>query len=74
MTIFILQSNEVESSYHTEKERLSRGLNYLQENELIVKMLVTDPHKQISAWMRCDWPNIQHKYNVWHLAKCKLAY
>ena len=41
-TIIILQSNEVESSYHMEKEGLSRGLNFLQENELTVEMLVTD--------------------------------
>ena len=73
-TIIILQSNEVESSYHMEKEGLSRGLNFLQENELTVKMLVTDRHTQISALMRRDWPDIQHKYDVWHLAKCKLAY
>ena len=74
ITIIILQSSKVESSYHMEKEGLSRGLNYLQENELTVKMLVTDRHKQISAWMRRDWTNIQNKYDVWHLAKCKLAY
>ena len=54
MTTFILQSNDVESSYRMKKEELSRGLNYLQENELTMKMLVTDQHKQISAWKRRD--------------------
>jgi solute carrier family 8 (sodium/calcium exchanger) len=55
-----------------EKEGLSRGLNFLEEKELTVKLLVTDRHKQIAAWMRSDWPDINHRYDVWHLAKCTL--
>lgn len=66
------QSNEVGSSYHMEKEGLLRGLKFLVENMLDIKLLVSDRHKQISAWLRSEWPNIEHRYDVWHVAKGKL--
>lgn len=68
----VLQSNAVGTSYHMEKEGLLRGLNFLVENMLDIKLLVSDRHKQISAWIRSEWPNIEHRYDVWHVAKCKL--
>lgn len=54
-----------------EKEGLLRGLNFLKDNDFTVKMLVTDRHKQIAAWLRNEWPDIMHRYDVWHLAKCE---
>ena len=64
----MIQSNEVDSSYHMEKEGLVRGLDYFESQDL---SLVTDRHKQIDAWLKKNKPNIDHRYYVWHVVKCK---
>ena len=43
-----LQSNEVKSSNHMEKEGLSRALNFLRAKCLEIDTLITDRHRQIS--------------------------
>ena len=42
----IVRVTEVVSSYHMEKEGLSRGLEFLIQKGLEVKVLVTDRHRQ----------------------------
>ena len=42
--------------------------------ELPVKMLVTDRHKQLSKWIRENLPDIEHRYDIWHVAKSKVAF
>ena len=69
--INVIQSNEVGSSYHMEKEGLVRGLDFFKRNDLSIELLVTDRHKQINAWLRNNLPDTQHRYDVWHVAKCK---
>ncbi len=32
---------------------------------------MTDGHGQIDAWLRNTQPEIKHRYDVWHVAKCK---
>ena len=54
-----------------EKEGLIRGIKFIEENDLSIDLLVTDRHKQIEKWMKTDKPDIMHKYDVWHVAKCK---
>lgn len=63
------QSNEEEGSYHTEKERLMRVIQSLQQHQLPISVLVTDRHKQINKWLRETRPDIQHYYDIWHVAK-----
>lgn len=57
-----------------EKEGLIRGLKYFEDNDLHIGLLVTDRHKQLSAWVRDNMPDIKHAYDVWHVAKCKLLH
>lgn len=37
-----------------------------------IATLVTDRHKQIAKWARENIPATDHRYDIWHLAKCKL--
>ena len=43
----------------------------LRLNDLSIVLLVTDRHRQIDAWLRNAQPDIKHRYDVWHVAKCK---
>ncbi|XP_065907620.1 uncharacterized protein [Dysidea avara] len=52
-----------------EKEGLSRALQYLHDNSLTIGMLITDRHKQINKFMSQSYPDIEHQYDVWHVAK-----
>ena len=52
-----------------EKEGLSRGIEFLKQEGLEIKVLVTDRHKQINKWLRESHPAIKHYYDVWHVAK-----
>ena len=64
-----MQSNEVASSCHMEKEGLVRVLKFLEDHGLQVEVLVTDRHTQISKWMRENRSEIKHYFDVWHVAK-----
>ena len=63
------QSNEVKSSNHMEKEGLSRAIDFLSANSLTIHTLVTDRHKQITKFISKKHPNIEHRYDVWHVSK-----
>ena len=52
-----------------EKEGLARGLTKLSEMGVEVGSLVTDRHAQIAKWVRETCPGIDHRYDVWHIAK-----
>ncbi|XP_071498945.1 uncharacterized protein [Diadema antillarum] len=65
----LVQSNEVKNSNAMEKEGLARALASLQDKQMKVDTLVTDRHTQVAKWMRETYPEIQHKYDVWHIAK-----
>ena len=66
-------SNEVKNSNQMEKEGLIRAIDDLQEEGLTIGTLVTDRHNQIAKWMREEHPEIDHRYDVWHVAKCMLS-
>ncbi len=53
-----------------EKEGLVRGIKLLEENGVSIGVLATDRHRQIEKWLHYE-PDITHKYDVWHMAKCK---
>ncbi|PIK35763.1 hypothetical protein BSL78_27407 [Apostichopus japonicus] len=69
----LVQSNEVSSSNAMELEGLKRGLQFFAGQNLQVNSLVTDRHRSISKYMREDQSEIDHRYDVWHIAKgtCK---
>ena len=56
-----------------EKEGLIRAVEDLQEEGLTIGTLVTDRHNEIAKWMREEHPEIDHRHDVWHVAKCMLS-
>ena len=52
-----------------EKEGFIRGLNIFDENDLPIKLLVTDRHRQLSKWIRENMSDTEHRCDVWHVAK-----
>ena len=60
LTHNVMQSNEVNESYHMEKEGLRRVLEFLHQNHLTVDILVTDRHRQINKWLREEHPEVTH--------------
>jgi solute carrier family 8 (sodium/calcium exchanger) len=59
----------VKNSNAMELESLKRQLKYLEDNRVEVNKLVTDRHIQVSAYMANDKPEVEHSYDVWHVAK-----
>ena len=55
-----------------EKEGLIRSLACLKDHDLDVNVLITDSHRQIAKYVREEHPDIQHRYDVWHVAKGKI--
>jgi hypothetical protein len=54
-----------------EKEGLVRAIDRVYDEGLKISTLITDRHSQISKWIRETHPEIDHRYDVWHVAKCK---
>ena len=69
LEILFIQSNEVKSSNHMEKEGLTKALNFVSANYVEVKTLITDRHSQISKFIGKQYPTIEHHYDVWHIYK-----
>ena len=65
------QSTEVKNSNAMELEALKRNLRYLEENNVHLQKLVTDRHVQVSTYMANEQPEVEHCYDVWHVAKGK---
>ncbi|XP_052767015.1 uncharacterized protein LOC128207876 [Mya arenaria] len=65
----VTQCTETSSSVHMEKHGLEKCLGHLQDNEITVDVLATDRHVQIRKYLTDKWPDINHQFDVWHLAK-----
>ena len=65
------QSTEVKNSNAMELESLKRQLKFLEDNEVQVTKLVTDRHVQVSSYMANEKPDVEHVFDVWHVAKGK---
>lgn len=52
-----------------EIEGLIRAVEFLHKQKLEVGVLVTDRHRQIAKWVRENLPSVDHRFDVWHLAK-----
>ena len=68
-TYYNLQSNEVAGSTHMELEGLKRGLKRVEEAGIEVEALVTDRHGMVKKYMRTEYQDKKHYFDVWHLAK-----
>ena len=60
---------EVANSNHLEPVGMKRCLQTLSNNDLQVKMLATDQHIMTTSILKKEFPEIDHRYDVWHLAK-----
>ncbi|XP_063963626.1 uncharacterized protein LOC129268390 [Lytechinus pictus] len=69
INVELVQSNEVSSSNAMEKEGLARGLAKLYGMGVEVGTLITDRHASVAKWLRETYPEIDHRYDVWHIAK-----
>jgi hypothetical protein len=56
-------------SANMEKVALIDCLEYMEEKELTISILATDRHASIAKMMRTSYPDIDHQYDVWHMAK-----
>ena len=52
-----------------EYEGLVRGLHFLEENNVQIGTVITDRHKQINKYLSEVYPDIEHRYDVWHISK-----
>jgi hypothetical protein len=52
-----------------ELESLKRQIQFMKNNNVKIKELITDRHTQVSAYMASENPDVQHTYDVWHVAK-----
>jgi hypothetical protein len=52
-----------------ELESLKRQFTYLEKANVTVGKLVTDRHTQVSAYVANEKTEIDHAYDVWHVAK-----
>ena len=59
----------MKSSNHMEKFGLVNALKFLADNSIQASTLVTDRHKQIAKYMAEIKPDIEHRYDVWHISK-----
>ncbi|CAM4657497.1 unnamed protein product [Leuciscus chuanchicus] len=65
----ISKSNECGGSAKMEKEGLIRSLDFLEKSAVKVASIVTDRHSQIQKFLRIERNDIEHFYDVWHVAK-----
>ncbi|XP_028415472.1 uncharacterized protein LOC114538491 [Dendronephthya gigantea] len=65
----VIKSTEVKNSNAMELESLKRQLKCLEDNNVKVSKLVTDRHLQTASYMANEKPEIEHSYDVWHVAK-----
>ncbi|XP_068692699.1 uncharacterized protein [Montipora foliosa] len=69
----LVQSNEVRNSAWMEHEGLVRAVNVISDARLKIAQLITDRHKQNTAWIKRQLPDTAHYFDIWHVSKglCK---
>ena len=74
MHSIFLQSNQCGGSYHMEKKGLCQSLALLERNTLVVGQLITDRHLSIGKMMREEYSDIDHLFDIWHVAKGNITF
>lgn len=67
--IFLLQSNEVRNSAWMEHEGFVRAVKVLTDSGPSIAELITDRHKQNTAWIKRNLLNTTHYLDIWHVPK-----
>ena len=65
----VVQVTEVSSSNAMEREGFKRCMNHIKDHRGQIKDVATDRHVGIRADMKRNFPEIDHQFDVWHLAK-----
>ena len=65
----IVQVTEVTSSNDMEREGFKRCMDSIQGKGAHVKVVATDRHVSIKSDMKKKYPDVNHQFDVWHLAK-----
>lgn len=52
-----------------ELEGLKRCIQKMKDSNLEVKALITDRHVMVKKYMKNDEPEIQHLFDIYHVAK-----
>ena len=55
-----------------EKEGLIRVIELQKKKKSKVGTLVIDQHRQIAKWVKENLQSTDHRYDIWHLAKCMI--
>ena len=55
-----------------EKEGLVRAIDLLKKKRFRIGVLVMDHYTHIAKWLKDNLPAIDHRYDIWHIAKCML--
>ncbi|CAB4019318.1 Hypothetical predicted protein, partial [Paramuricea clavata] len=69
----VIKSTEVKNANAMELESLKRQLECLQDKVQVAK-LVMDRHIQVSSYMTNEKPDIEHSYDICHVAKGSASY
>lgn len=64
-----IKVTETGSSSKMEVEGFRRCMTYLFEKGFKIELLATDRHVQIRSLVTKEFPEIDHQFDVWHLAK-----
>ena len=65
----IVQVTEVTSSNAMEREGFKRCMDSIQGKGAHVNVVATDTHVSIKSDMKKNYPDVNHQFDVWHLAK-----
>ena len=65
----IVQVSEVTSSNAMEREGFKRCMENIHDRGANIKVVATDRHVSIRSDMKKNFPHLQHKFDVWHVAK-----
>ena len=69
--IHYVQSKEVKGSYHMEKEGLVRAVDFLRKKKFKIASSSDRPLQGNIEMGEGNIPGTDHRYDIWHLAKCK---
>ena len=69
MDFQVVQVSEVTSGNAMERDGFARCVENIQDKGAKVKVVATDRHVSIKSDIKRNYPDIDHQYDVWHLAK-----
>ncbi|XP_064487753.1 uncharacterized protein LOC135399944 [Ornithodoros turicata] len=62
-----IMSPEVGSSSQMKRTGLERALDYLEQQDMTIDMLITDTHTGVKVYMKTE--SLKHRFDVWHVAR-----